>query len=156
MAAHSGSAVCQRERDFAEENVERVQQAVNAKINSLLANAVKFTERGTIVLRLEQLADDVADRVYRFSVSDTGIGIQPRNQTLIFDLFSQEDGSTTRQFGGTGLGLAICKQLVELMGGEIWVTSVPDEGSTFWFTVRLRKDRRCRRDCRRGYRRPAA
>jgi signal transduction histidine kinase/ActR/RegA family two-component response regulator len=106
---------------------------------NLLGNAVKFTHRGVIVLRVEQLADNADDVAYRFSVTDTGIGIKLQNQALIFDLFSQEDGSTTRQFGGTGLGLAICKQLVELMDGEIWVTSVPDEGSTFWFTVRLRK-----------------
>jgi CheY-like chemotaxis protein len=104
---------------------------------NLLGNAVKFTDHGVIVLRVEQLADNADGVAYRFSVTDTGVGIKLQNQALIFDLFSQEDGSTTRQFGGTGLGLAICKQLVELMDGEIWVTSVPDEGSTFWFTVRL-------------------
>ena len=106
---------------------------------NFLGNAVKFTDSGEIALRVEHIDSDEETIGFRFSVRDTGIGIKPENRELIFDLFSQEDGSTTRRFGGTGLGLAICKQLVELMGGEVGVESVPDQGSTFWFTVSFRK-----------------
>ena len=106
---------------------------------NLLGNAVKFTDRGEIALRVECTDSDKEMIDFRFSIRDTGKGIKAENQASIFELFSQEDGSTTRRFGGTGLGLAICKQLVELMGGEIGVSSVPDQGSTFWFAVRLRR-----------------
>jgi signal transduction histidine kinase/ActR/RegA family two-component response regulator len=106
---------------------------------NLLGNAVKFTDRGEIALRVECTDSDEEMIGFRFSIRDTGKGIKAENQASIFELFSQEDGSTTRRFGGTGLGLAICKQLVELMGGEIGVSSVPDQGSTFWFAVRLRR-----------------
>jgi len=99
---------------------------------NLLANAVKFTESGRILLRLEHVGDAL-----RFEVRDTGIGIRPQNQATIWESFSQEDGSTTRRYGGTGLGLTICKQLVELMGGSIGLHSTPGMGSTFWFTVPL-------------------
>ena len=107
---------------------------------NLTANAVKFTERGRIVLRLEVLGEE-ADSVYlRFSVADTGIGVAPETMGKLFGTFEQADSSTTRRYGGTGLGLAITRRLAELMGGETGVESTLGVGSTFWFTARLAKD----------------
>ncbi|MGH7534475.1 MAG: ATP-binding protein, partial [Gemmatimonadales bacterium] len=102
---------------------------------NLAGNAIKFTERGEVVLRA-RLEPGSSDRVVvRFEVADTGIGITPEAQARLFQPFTQADSSTSRRYGGTGLGLAICRQLVELMGGEIGVDSRPGAGSTFWFTV---------------------
>ncbi|MDJ0928581.1 MAG: two-component regulator propeller domain-containing protein [Gammaproteobacteria bacterium] len=109
---------------------------------NLIANAVKFTDEGEIVLRCHALDTSADDLLVEFEVTDTGIGINEENRSRIFEVFSQEDGSTTRRFGGSGLGLAISKQLVELMGGEITVTSVAGQGSTFRFTARLGKSTR--------------
>ena len=106
---------------------------------NIAANAVKFTDQGTVSLiaHAGEIKDD--DVELRFEVTDTGIGIPTSVQEMLFDRFMQADASTTRQFGGTGLGLAICKELCALMGGAIGVDSTLGEGSTFWFTVRLRK-----------------
>jgi len=105
---------------------------------NLLRNAIKFTEKGSISLKAEpDAATHGRNPIVRFSVSDTGIGIPPDKTELIFEAFTQVDGSTTRLYGGTGLGLTISKKLVELMGGRIWVESSPGKGSTFFFTVPL-------------------
>jgi signal transduction histidine kinase/ligand-binding sensor domain-containing protein/CheY-like chemotaxis protein len=104
---------------------------------NLGGNAVKFTERGEVILRL--ITSGVADGSLRIrvEVADTGVGIAPESQAKIFDEFAQEDASTTRRFGGTGLGLAISRQLIELMGGRLEVSSTPGKGSTFSFELSL-------------------
>ncbi|MCM8610662.1 PAS domain S-box protein [Accumulibacter sp.] len=102
-------------------------------------NAVKFTERGSIILAAQLLADDGDSLRVRFEVRDSGIGISPADQGRIFDAFEQADATTTRRHGGSGLGLAITRRLAALMGGEAGVESAPGEGSTFWFTARLQR-----------------
>jgi signal transduction histidine kinase/DNA-binding NarL/FixJ family response regulator len=106
-------------------------------LSNLLGNATKFTERGEVALRCERIKAPPADARlwWRFTVSDSGIGIAPQAIDRLFQRFVQADASTTRQFGGSGLGLAICKHLVELMGGSIHVQSEPGRGSRFWFNL---------------------
>lgn len=103
-------------------------------------NAIKFTEKGSVKFSVELLEENENNLLLKFSVSDTGIGIPGDKIRYLFKPFSQADSSTTRKYGGTGLGLVICKQLAELMGGDVGVESTPGEGSTFWFTTELKKN----------------
>ncbi|RIX48331.1 MAG: PAS domain-containing sensor histidine kinase [Rhodocyclales bacterium GT-UBC] len=105
-----------------------------------LSNAVKFTERGSIKISTQVEEETPEDVLIRFAVTDTGIGIAPETLPKLFLAFEQADNSMTRRYGGTGLGLAITRKSAELMGGEAGATSEPGTGSTFWFTVRLRKN----------------
>ncbi|NYE61974.1 PAS domain S-box-containing protein [Duganella sp. 1224] len=100
-------------------------------------NAIKFSEKGRIEVRVRQVVGDAHGCLLRFEVSDCGIGLSEAEIDKLFQSFQQADTSTTREYGGTGLGLSICKQLAQLMGGEVGVRSRPGHGSTFWFTARL-------------------
>ena len=100
-------------------------------------NAIKFSERGSITVKVLKVVGDEDNCLVRFEVRDHGIGLSEQEMDKLFQSFQQADTSTTREYGGTGLGLAICKQLAQLMGGEVGVDSVPGAGSTFWFTARL-------------------
>ena len=108
-------------------------------ILNLAGNAIKFTEHGEVVLRVKPEAVEVDGMTLHFAVTDTGIGIPPEKQGVIFDPFTQADTSTTRQYGGTGLGLAITARLIEMMGGRIWVESEVGKGSTFHFSAHFGK-----------------
>jgi len=128
-------------------------------IVNLVGNAIKFTEAGEVAISVKEESEEESASVLHFTVEDTGIGIAPGKQSLIFEAFRQADGSVTRQYGGTGLGLTISTQLVELMGGRLWVESAPHQGSRFHFTARfgvqekpaqrpVRLDPECLRDLR--------
>jgi signal transduction histidine kinase/DNA-binding response OmpR family regulator len=106
-------------------------------ILNLVGNAIKFTDRGEVVLRVEAESQDKGGATLHYAVTDTGIGIPPNKQKQIFEPFSQADTSTTRKYGGTGLGLSISIRLIEMMGGRIWLESEEGRGTTFHFTARL-------------------
>ena len=108
-------------------------------LTNLVGNAIKFTEQGRIEVAVELASENDGAVEVRFDVTDTGLGVPQDKQKLIFEPFTQADGSTMRRFGGTGLGLPICLQLVHLMEGRIWVDSVVGRGSTFHFTARLER-----------------
>ena len=116
-------------------DVTRLRQA----LLNMASNAVKFTEQGSVAVRAQLLEHRENDLRVRFEVADTGIGLNEAQQARLFQNFQQADNTTARKYGGTGLGLALTKCLVEMMGGEVGVSSVPGQGSTFWFTVKLRK-----------------
>lgn len=118
---------------------------INQVISNLVNNALKFTERGSVIVTARRVHSDSGECVVEFAVTDTGIGIPAQKQPSIFEAFSQADQSTTRRFGGTGLGLAICKRLVAAMGGEIGVLSREGKGSRFKFVVPTREVEPARR-----------
>ncbi|HSB96960.1 MAG TPA: ATP-binding protein, partial [Spongiibacteraceae bacterium] len=126
-----------------DENVPRYLNGDSLRIGQILINyannAVKFTDQGEIVVAIKVVDQSDEDAVLHFSVQDTGIGLTEEQQARLFQSFQQADTSTSRKYGGTGLGLAISKQLAELMGGEVGVESTYGKGSTFWFTVRIKK-----------------
>ncbi|MFN7918574.1 MAG: ATP-binding protein [Bryobacteraceae bacterium] len=105
---------------------------------NLTGNAIKFTHQGAVEVEVQVESADANSAMFRFSVTDTGIGIAPEKQDVIFERFRQADGSTTRKYGGTGLGLSISRKIVELMGGELRLESSSGVGSCFFFTIRLR------------------
>ena len=104
---------------------------------NLIGNAIKFTERGEIRLRVDIASQLPGQVCLHFAVIDTGIGIPRDKQEMVFEAFAQADGSSARRFGGTGLGLSISARLVELMGGDIWVESEVGRGSAFRFTAQF-------------------
>jgi signal transduction histidine kinase len=106
---------------------------------NLVGNAIKFSDRGSVAVRVGVAGEDADGLLLRFEVRDEGVGIRPEHLQRIFSAFEQADGTMTRKYGGTGLGLAICKRLARMMDGEIGVDSRPGEGSTFWFTARVEK-----------------
>jgi PAS domain S-box-containing protein len=116
-------------------DVSRVRQI----LTNLVSNAIKFTSKGEVIIKVLLKAETASTATIEFRVIDTGIGISPTAQKKLFQPFTQVDASTTRKYGGTGLGLAICKQLIDLMGGEIGIDSEEGRGSQFWFRISFAK-----------------
>ncbi|MGD0223422.1 MAG: ATP-binding protein [Terriglobia bacterium] len=115
--------------DSAPEWISADQGRLRQVLVSLLGNAIKFTSRGAVTLQVSHAANQL-----KVAASDTGIGIPPEKQSIIFEAFQQADNSTSRRYGGTGIRLTISKKLVESMGGQLLLASEPSKGSTFWFT----------------------
>ena len=136
LKAHEKSLEFIMECNF---NQENIYYGDNLRISqiliNLIGNAIKFTDKGFVKIQIVKQKNDL----YRFEVEDSGIGISEEQQVKLFQPFAQADGSTTRKFGGTGLGLSISKQLVDLMGGKIWIESEPNVGSKFIFEIVLEK-----------------
>ena len=107
---------------------------------NFVSNAIKFSEHGKITIRAKVIESQAQDVLLHIEVEDQGIGLTPEQQAKLFQAFTQADDSTTRKYGGTGLGLAICKHLAKMMGGDVGLNSTYGQGSTFWFTARLRID----------------
>ncbi|GEM_PF-3037465 len=107
-------------------------------IVTLIGNAVKFTERGKVILSVEKESENEKEVILHFSVADTGIGIAPSDIQRIFEKFTQADGTSTRRYSGIGTGLTLSRQLIEMMGGRLWAESLPGKGSTFHFTVKVK------------------
>ena len=107
-------------------------------LRNLLSNALKFTDTGEVLLRVDRLEETNEFVTLRFSVSDTGIGILPENQKSIFEAFTQEDSSLTRKYGGAGLGLTVSKKLLHSMDSTLQLHSSPNVGSTFHFDLRVK------------------
>ena len=120
--------------EWIEGDVTRIRQV----LVNLISNAVKFTEEGEVFAYVRKIGDSNGAVELEFLVRDTGMGVPQNKLDKLFMAFSQVDSSSTRKYGGTGLGLTICQRLVELMGGRIWVNSVPGEGSTFFFTIKVK------------------
>jgi len=116
-----------------EGDAERIRQV----ILNLLSNSIKFTSKGYVLLKIKHTKQSYNTVEFLFEVKDTGLGIPKEAQHKLFDSFTQADSSTTRKYGGTGLGLAICKRLIKLMNGSIWLESVPNQGSSFYFKIQL-------------------
>jgi signal transduction histidine kinase len=104
---------------------------------NLVGNAIKFTERGRVAVRLELMERALTNVSLHFTVTDTGVGIPRDRQSAVFEAFTQADGSTTRRYGGTGLGLTISSTLAKMMGGRVWLESEPGHGTTFHFSARV-------------------
>jgi len=132
------SLTCQIEADVPHNLIgdpERLRQI----LTNLLSNGIKFTEQGSVNLRVKVDSREVGQAVLHFGVTDTGLGIPAEKQTSIFEAFTQSDSSSTRRFGGVGIGLTIASELVRMMGGRIWVESEIGKGSVFHFTISLRE-----------------
>jgi CheY-like chemotaxis protein len=107
-------------------------------LSNLIGNAIKFTRQGFVRVEGSVIEEDERQAVLEFAVSDTGIGVAPEKQSVLFQPFTQADSSTTRKYGGTGLGLSIIRNLAQLMNGSVGLESEPGKGSRFWFRVRVR------------------
>ena len=116
------------------------EQRLTQALTNLVNNAVKFTpENGNIIIDIKFLGEENGNCIIQIEVSDTGIGINPEKQKKLFQSFQQAENSTTRKFGGTGLGLAITKNIIEMMDGKVWINSELGKGSTFGFTIQMKR-----------------